>query len=87
MYRIIFKYKYQIGIATIFVGIILGIILGNYLNDYIDTKRQENYYSISEFVVFILNYFGWLIWFLPGIILCWIVFKFLIIPAEKKNEK
>lgn len=88
MIKTIVKYKYQIIIATIFLGIILGILLGNYLTAYFDQKRAENYYSINKTVVSILSYIGWIIWFLPAIFLTWIVTNFIIFPSEKKlNDK
>lgn len=87
MIRIVVKYKYQIIIATIFLGLILGILIGNFLTDYIDQKRAENYYSIDDTLVSILSYIGWIIWFIPAILLTWIVIKFIIFPSEKKLDK
>jgi hypothetical protein len=84
MTKIVAKYKYQIAIVTIILGLILGILLGTWINNYVAEKRIENYYFIHGILAFILSIIGVVIWFLPAIILFLLVYKFIIIPTENK---
>jgi len=81
---LIIKYKNKIGITTLFVGIIVGVILGRIISDSFDAKYAENPYFLPDFVTKIIGIFGWIIWFIPPVIIYWIVFGH-IVSIEKKT--
>jgi len=87
MIKIIVKYKLQILAITIFTGIILGVLLGTWINNNVAEKRMENPYFIHGMLASILYIIGIAIWFLPGIILFWFVYKFITKPCEEKVRK